>query len=177
MSRSCEECGNDTVINETFCASCGYRRSTMSNAGRTATATATTTATQRVPLLERVHFDQAGITVSTSRFMVQGETQTMRDVISARKAVVEPSRFGPGLTVLMGLFALGIGSMHPGADMGTFLGSLMVGVGIVWLQSKKPTYDVRLASAHGERTAYSSRDRAIVERIVRAINEAIARRS
>jgi hypothetical protein len=73
-----------------------------------------------------------------------------------------------------------LGSFKPseaGASlMFVVIAAAILGVGILWLRSLKPTFHVILASAAAERQGLSSKDGTLINRVTVAINDAITHR-
>jgi hypothetical protein len=119
--------------------------------------------------------DERGVTVTSARFISGGQTHAMNGITSVKSAVEHPPKLWPMVTILVG--ALGMISALSESSMGGAAVMLAIlGVGILWLLSKKPTYIVKLTSASGETKAYLSPDDKFVGRIVNAINDAIVHR-
>lgn len=76
-----------------------------------------------------------------------------------------------GLLLLFALMAF-INSTQSGL-FGLFFSLLTIGLGVLWLKSKKAVYHVSIASSSGEAHALSSVDRAYIDHVVHSINKAI----
>src|SRR5450755_1716382 len=93
----CGNCG--TNVSETFCTNCG---TPMGETQATAKPPAP-------PRAEQTLFDEAGIFISSSRFISDGQTYAMSGVTSVGTAIEQPSRKGPILLMLVGAFFALIG--------------------------------------------------------------------
>ena len=123
---------------------------------------------------EEVYFSEGEVQVTSTR--LQTET-TMYPVngITAVSLVDVPKNYTPGLAVV----GIGIGVGLLGVNMGSAilvvgLGFLALGVVILVLARKK--WAVAIGTAGGQQHAVVSTDRAYVERIVQALNDAVTRR-
>jgi len=121
---------------------------------------------------EKTFFNEGGITVTNSRFMVPGQTYTMSGVTSIRAEQYTPSRKWPLIVMV-----LGVAVLFGGVDTDAILACLvLLAIGAVWWRSKKTTYTVVLSSASGESDAFSSTDEGFIDSIVSALNDAIVSR-
>jgi hypothetical protein len=121
------------------------------------------------PTQETVLLSENGIRVTNVRFIVDGETYAMSGITSIKTEVDHPSKIGPIIAIIAGLLIL--------TQRGTgVLGIVIAVVGIFWFRSKVTEYTISLTSASGERTPYRSTDKAFVDKVVAAINEAIVHR-
>jgi len=118
---------------------------------------------------EKVFFDAGNISVSNSRFIVDGQTYAMGNVTSV-KAGVEEAKKGSG--ILIGLIAL---IVLFGAES-ILWGSIIFIVGVLAFIGAKNKYSVVLSTSSGENQALTSKDKIHIERVVSALNEAIVSR-
>jgi hypothetical protein len=105
------------------------------------------------------------------------KTFAMLNVTSVSVGKVEANS---GCAVLL-LLAGGLGLFFtlfglPDTFGGLVLCAVMLGIGILWQQSLKPTYTVTLGSASGEMKALESQNQQEIEPIVAAIKRAIIER-
>ena len=119
---------------------------------------------------EKIFFNEGGITVTNSRFVVPGQTYTMSGVTSIKSVRHDPSKKWP--IILLGI---GIIMLLSGGDAAV-PALLLIVAGVVWLYLIKPTYGVVLSSASGETEALTSKDGGYINRIVNALNDAIVSR-
>jgi hypothetical protein len=119
---------------------------------------------------EQVLLSENGVSVSTSRFIVSGQTYAMSGITSVKSYKSDPSRKGPIILGIIGLLLL------TGELSTKIVGLLMIGGAVAWFKSLKPTYSVLLSSASGEVRALSSQDESYISRVVEALNDAIITR-
>jgi hypothetical protein len=122
-------------------------------------------------------FQDANIHVTNLRTVLQGKTYAMANVTSV-STFVQPGNPAPGvIAALIGGAALLIGLFSDDKfGCASIFGALLLVIGICVANAAKNRYWVRIGSASGETNALSSLDRAYIERIVNAMNEAIIRR-
>lgn len=119
---------------------------------------------------EKIFFSQGNVSVSNSRFIVNGQTYAMSNVTSVKSGVTPPERGGAVLLVLVGLACL-LGSGW------VFIGGLVsIAIGImVWIGGKA-TYSVILNTSSGENQALSSDDEEYINSVISSLNNAIVSR-
>lgn len=119
---------------------------------------------------EQVFLNDRGVSVSNSRMMYEGQTYAMSGITSVKSFEKKPSRTGPIILIVIGVFMLAAGKS-------AIIGALFfLGGGIAWWVAQKSDYSVLLTSASGEAKAYNSKDGDFVGKIVNAVNEAIVHR-
>lgn len=119
---------------------------------------------------ETTFFNDGGLTVTNSRFVVPGQTYAMSGVTSIRTEEYPPSRKWPSIITGLGLLLV-LG----GKD--TIIAALiLIAIGVVWWRSQKTTYRIVLSSASGETDAFTSADEKYVDNLVNALNDAIVSR-
>ena len=119
---------------------------------------------------ETTFFNDGGLTVTNSRFVVPGQTYAMSGVTSIRTEEYPPSRKWPSIITGLGLLLV-LG----GKD--TIIAALiLIAIGVVWWRSQKTTYRIVLSSASGETDAFTSTDEKYVDNLVNALNDAIVSR-
>jgi hypothetical protein len=141
---------------------------------------------------ERIILEERDIRVTNLRAIVGNKTYAMSNVTSVSLNKKDPSSclsvtfllIGVGL---LGLFLLSLIQLLSSAiavprSVATptlvllLLGGGFLAIGILMRRTAKTTYVVRIGSASGESDALSSVDRALIERIVGAMNQAIVLR-
>lgn len=172
MQRFCEACGASISPNAAFCAGCGSK---IGMASVSATSSSGAAAKMAPVREEKMILDQEGITISNSRFIVNGQTYAMSGITSVRSTVFHPSKMWPILMILFGVWGV-CAFLFLQEYGGIVVGLGILAIGILWLRSKKPTYAVKLTSSSGEVQACSSQDEEFVVKIVNAINDAIVHR-
>ncbi len=123
---------------------------------------------------EKVFLDEGGVKVTQARFIVPAQTYAMSGITSVASLKQDPSRKGPIIVVIIGLFAT-FGGFSASAAAGV-IGLLVLAAGIAWLLLQKPTYYVVLHSASGESRALKSNNGEWIARVVTALNDAIVAR-
>ena len=114
------------------------------------------------------------IQITNLRAMMHGKTYAMANVTSVSTYTQEVSKV-PGVIILV-LGALFLLAAVGGDWVFGVIGVILLLLGAGAYSASKHTYWVRIGSASGETNALSSRDRAYIERVVSAMNEAIVRR-
>ncbi len=125
---------------------------------------------------EQVYYNRDGQMVTISRVVLRGTTYSMANITSV-KMVERPPKRGCAtlLAILGGIIALG--ALAQESPWGALvIGLLVLGLGIFWFRSLKPTYVIVLNSASGELQALSSYDIDHISGIVEAITQAIVDR-
>jgi Family of unknown function (DUF6232) len=130
---------------------------------------------------EAVFLSEGNVYVSNTRVVLAGTTYATANLTSVSKRFTPASKGCAMLLVALGAL-LTLGSFGAiGKDPGSGFVMLIVCAGILaaeiaWLRSLKPTYHVVLASASGEVQGLSSKDGALVDRVINAITRAITHR-
>ena len=119
--------------------------------------------------------DDRGVQVTNTRIMVANTTYAMANVSAVARNEIRPSYNGAILVVVLGLVFAVAGFVTGAIPLGV-LGLLILGAGIWWGISLKPTYDLEIFSASAKSSALRDRDKAYVEKLVGAIHEAIIHR-
>lgn len=120
---------------------------------------------------EKSFFNQGNVSVSNSRFIVDGQTYAMNGVTSVKAGKKDPSRAGPVILGIVGLFSLfngGVGAVT--------VGLVMIGLAVFWWTKQKPELSVVLSSSSGEAQALSSKDPVFINGVIAALNNAIIHR-
>ena len=128
---------------------------------------------------EKSYFNNnAGVSVTNARFIVNGQTYAMSGVTSVKRFVKKPSIVRMVLAIL--LMALGglaaIGTLVSGEVSSIVAPVVMLAIGVVlWLINKKQ-YIVLLNTSSGESQALETKDSTLVDSVVEALNTAIIER-
>ena len=140
-------------------------------------------------MAERVYFDspRARITSTSARF--GATTYPLGGITSVRQKAI-PAQTGMGvLAVLVGVIALLCSGVWTWSDLqqgGQMLGVAFVGAigGVVMLMlggmvfaSQRPSYQIVIGTAGGERSGLTSDDPDLVSQVASALEEALADRS
>lgn len=114
---------------------------------------------------EKVFFDDGLCSVTNARCILGGKTIPVRSLNSVSMLVESPSRTLPIVLIIIGAICLFAGSVVAGI--------VLIGLGILWLVMQKNTYHVQIETSSGSQNAYSSKNRAHIEEVVNALNDAI----
>ncbi|MBM3949508.1 MAG: hypothetical protein FJ312_09815 [SAR202 cluster bacterium] len=129
---------------------------------------------------EKVFLDERGVTVTQSRFVVDGQTFAMSAITAVSSRLDWPPRKWQFTMMAVGvvLFVIGLKIPLPGATkiVGILLGIVLVVAGLVWLLTLKKRHYVMLRTGDADVRAVGADDEQWVKRIVAALNEAIAAR-
>jgi len=118
---------------------------------------------------ERTFFEQGDVKVTNARFISNGQTYAMRNVTSVKPFEQKPPR---AMGVIIALIGLGV--MASGNFM---FGVMALAAGLAVLFLIKPIYHVLLATSSGETRALKTKDRAYVNQVIQAINDAMVHRA
>ena len=127
---------------------------------------------------EEVIYSDSSVSISTSRIVIGATTYALRNITSVKMSFT-PAKSGCAiaLIVLGALFLLGglagAGNGAGSVITGLLVGGIIAGAGVLWMRSNKTDYHVMIASSSGEAKAMTSKDKAQIETIVGAINDAI----
>ena len=117
---------------------------------------------------EAIYFSHQGVSVSNSRFIINGKTFSIHNVNTAERRVHHPQLGFARASMLAGIALLfGSGSLPL---IGIF--SLIYG-GVLWF-SAAPKYSVVIHPSSGEYLAFSSENSIDAENVLTAFNVAIA---
>ena len=138
-------------------------------------------------------FQNGELLITTARAVLGQKTYAMASITSVSAYVIPANQtVAVGLLILglalvgMAGFAgiFGIATLNTGGGYSIIVISAVIGIlglgsivgGIAAFKSTKPSYAVRIGSASGEANVLISKDRTHIQKIVNAINEAIAKR-
>jgi hypothetical protein len=169
----CSHCGGKlTFEGAKFCGHCGQPQT--STPGPVAVG-----APARVPEkpLEETLFNDPQVTVTTTRFIVPGQTYPVAGITSISNS--KESSMAPIILILVGVgiavIGLSLGDT-PGGGSVAVMGGLMFVIGILCAALMKTKHHVVLTTAGGEVKAFTSTDGELVDDVVLALNQAIIRR-
>jgi uncharacterized membrane protein len=120
---------------------------------------------------EQMFFDQNGVSVSNTRFIVNGQTYAMSAVTSVKSSVHTPPRVGAALFVIIGVLICLIGN-----TTAIVIGVLTLVCAIAFGALQKPEHVVVLSTSSGESQALKSVDSLYIESVVSALNHSIIHR-
>lgn len=122
------------------------------------------------PVQNEIMFYQDGnVTVSQSRFITNSKTYAMRNISSVHIFEIVASRKLPVIMILIGFFMLF-------SDSARIVGFIIIALGVGALFLIKNEFAVRISTNSGEANSIVSKDRAYIQTIVNALNEAIIHR-
>jgi hypothetical protein len=126
---------------------------------------------------EKVFLDERGVTVTQSRFVVDGQTFAMSAITAVSSRLDWPPRKWQFTAMGVGLFILILSRIIPPARLGgLLLGLVLIVGGLVWLLSLKKRHYVVLRTGDADVRAVGADDQQWIKRIVAALNEAVAAR-
>ncbi|HWL51717.1 MAG TPA: DUF6232 family protein [Chthoniobacteraceae bacterium] len=121
---------------------------------------------------ESVYFDEAGVKVTPSRFIVADQVYAMRNIVSVSCKRFHPPYGKVGLiAVCIALASIGISEAR-----GIVMALLIIILLLLYALFSKSAYCVLLTTSAGETTAYKSKDKSHIEKIIKGLNEAIINR-
>jgi len=128
---------------------------------------------------EKTYFNNnEGVSVTNARFIVEDQTYAMSGVTSVKRFVKKRSVVRMILSVLLmllsGMSAIGIIASGELTSLIVPLIILAIGAVLWFINSKK--FIVLLNTSSGESQALETKDSALVDRVVEALNEAIIER-
>ncbi len=115
---------------------------------------------------EITFYQDATVQVTPTRYITHSKTYAMRNISSVHIFEIVKSRKAPVLIVLVGLLMLF------SAEIRT-VGVFVIALGILILFLIKNEFTVRISTNSGEINSIMSKDRAYIQNIVDALNEAI----
>lgn len=119
---------------------------------------------------EKIFFNQGNVSVSNSRFIVDGQTYAMSNVTSVKSGVTPPDRGAAIVITIIGLGCL-LGSGW------VFVGGLVaLGIAVLAWIGSKAKYSVILNTSSGENQALVSEDKPYIANVISSLNEAIVSR-
>jgi len=136
---------------------------------------------------ETTYYDRAGVKITNARAVMGGNTYPMTNITSVGMGTEPASRVVAfllvGLGVIAGLWAavqmygeaMFDQPINPPIVL-LVITALLIGLGLLSFRTSKDKFFVKLGAAGGEQRAYSSPDKAEIESIVAAFNEAIVKR-
>lgn len=116
---------------------------------------------------ETIFFENEGVRVTNSRFIVDGQTFAMNNITSVKPLEQKPSRILPILLLVLGALP---------AVNGVFGGLVLSAIGVAWLAMQKTVYHVMLHTSGGETSALKTYQKDYLQKVVTALNNAIVHR-
>lgn len=121
-------------------------------------------------MADQVYLDEGGITVTEEQLLVSGLSFKIRDIDSVGVRGKRPSRLAP---ILVGLIGLAMWIPQSGTWWIGYAGLGVVGFAWIWIRRLKTRYRIVLDIGDSETTALESIDEQLIERVVKALNEAM----
>ncbi len=119
---------------------------------------------------EKIFFSQNEVSVSNSRFIVDGQTYAMSNVTSVKSGVTPPELAGFVVIIVIGLACLfGSGWVFVG-------GLVAIALGVSGWIGSNATYSVILNTSSGENQALVSEDEEYIKQVISSLNDAIVSR-
>ncbi|MFP6847555.1 MAG: DUF6232 family protein [Pseudomonas sp.] len=119
---------------------------------------------------ETIFFNQGNVSVSNSRFIVDGQTYAMSNVTSVKSGVTPPDRGASIVIAAIGLLCLfGSGWIFIAGIVALAIAAL------VWIGNKEK-YSVILNTSSGENQALVSEEKEYIANVITSLNEAIVSR-
>ena len=171
MQAVCPQCNTLNSLDNKFCGDCG---ASLENAEVVKKVSQAETRAES-DSQETTYYSSGNVSVTSKRAVFGAKTYSVANITSVEMADTPPDRKWPNLILLAGAALLVLSGITNSATPG-IIGLIIVGVGLFLLFRAKRRYVVRLASASGETEALVSDDRDLIEKIVAAIQNAIAER-
>jgi hypothetical protein len=127
---------------------------------------------------EQTILTEGEVQVTSARFIASGQTYALRNITSV-KAQRRGGVWGGGIFLFIAVSALA-GSLASKSGEGT-PGAIIIGlcfgvIGAYWLWRNLTGRIIVVSTAAGEQPAFATQDRALAQRVLQALNDAIARR-
>lgn len=115
---------------------------------------------------EKIFYQDGGVRVTQSRYITNSKTYAMRNISSVHVFEIVKSRTFPVLLIIIGILMLL-------SDDVRISGLVILAIGVLVLLLLKNEFAVRISTNAGEVNSIISKDRAYIEHIVNALNDAI----
>ena len=167
---SCPDCGTEVSDRAPACPRCG-----APIAAPAAPAAPPPIAPPSLSPAERVFLQEGHVSVSSARFVVGAQTYPMANVSSV-KAFASPPNVTLQVLMLLAAIVWTISILARSAWGELFFSVALLVLGIVLLKVAKTTHPVALTTSAGEVRPVSAYDKAYIDRIVAALNQAVVSR-
>jgi hypothetical protein len=125
---------------------------------------------------ETTYYQAGDVHITSSRAVMGGTTYPLANISSVGVGEKPVNRSMGVIAIVLALAAIACGlSGSENAGIGWVVAVILIMAG-VYSFVQKPDYFVKVGSAGGEQRALVSKDRAYIEKIVAALNEAIIKR-
>jgi len=118
---------------------------------------------------ELTFYQDADVIVTQSRYIAHSKTYAMRNISSVHIFEIVKSKTMPGILIIVGLLMLLLSDLK-------IAGGILTALGLLFLLLIKNDYAVRISTNSGEANSIISKDKAYIQNIVNALNEAIIHR-
>ena len=118
---------------------------------------------------EVTFYNDNNVTVTQSRFVTHSKTYAMRNISSVHIFEIVKSKAKAVFVILFGVILLFSKDIF-------YVGIILIALGIWWFISVKNEFAVRISTNAGEANSIISKDKAYIQKIVNALNEAIIHR-
>jgi len=165
---SCSECKKSISPEAVACPYCGASQPVV-------VVTALPVESKEVTI-----YSDNAIVITNMRLIVGGATYALRNITSVKMLFTPPRLVKPILLLVVGLIIL-LAAFMPfnesaPAPVGVYIiAGAMIGGAILWICRAKILYHVGLSSVSGEVHAFTSKNKAYIERVVLSLSEAIVR--
>jgi|ERR1035437_124585 hypothetical protein len=115
---------------------------------------------------EKIFYQDNNVTITQSQFIAGSKTYAIRNISSASNYEIKKSKTGAILLLVIGFF-LSI------PEPIRILGWGLIIIGVIWLIKIEGKYSVRISTDSGEENSFIHHDKAYIQKIVNALNDAI----
>ena len=129
---------------------------------------------------EKTLLNEGGVQVTTTRFVANGQTFALRNITAVR-ATKRGGVIGGALFAFVGIVAL-IGPLTSarsvtGDNTGVIIfGICLLGIGAYWIWRNVTGRTIEVTIASGQQPAFTTQNAAFAQRVLAALNDAIAQR-
>lgn len=138
---------------------------------------------------ETTLYEANGVKVTNLRAVFGQKTYAVSNITAVETQTQQPSQAIPVILAVIGAILLIVflaslfggnsynASLNRGVNWASLiLGALMLSMGVGFLRAAKPAYIVGITTSSGEVKAWSSADKAVIEQVVEALNDAIVQK-
>lgn len=119
--------------------------------------------------LEKIFFQEKKVTVTQSRYIIEDKTFVVRNISSVSLDKVIKSRIGALILIIAGITIFFLWEPF-------WIGIVLTVVGCIWLIFIRDEFAVKIGTNGGEVNSLISKDKAFIEKVVKALNDAIVYR-
>ena len=129
---------------------------------------------------EKTIFQEGNIHITDKRAVLGAKTYSIANITSVSTVENKPSACFPFVLISLGFLAVLSYIIMLFSSESTpsvlIIGLIMVGIGFLIVRSQSTSYKIKIGSASGEIDGMTSKDKELISRIVKAMNEAIIMR-